>query len=155
MEQFEQKFSVYFDYIENIRKRVFSVAIAFFASSLSVFSNQGTFSDTSSASFGCRMPRSSPHLLFNSSTWRQRSHVYRAFGVRAYRDLSFVRFFKGRLEQEGTEAFYILLPIGLALFAAGFAYCFAILYFYLNSVSAINLSFGIKNIWDVSSLCRK
>jgi sec-independent protein translocase protein TatC len=27
----------------------------------------------------------------------------------------------------------------------------AILFFYLNSISALNLSFGLKNVWDISS----
>jgi len=60
-------------------------------------------------------------------------------------------FLKDGLNKKEKKLFFVLLPIGLLLFIVGFAYSFTILYFYLNSVSSINLAFGIKNIWDISS----
>jgi sec-independent protein translocase protein TatC len=60
-------------------------------------------------------------------------------------------FLKDGLNKNEKKLFFILTPISFALFAFGFAYSFTILYFYLNSVSALNLTFGIKNIWDISS----
>lgn len=60
-------------------------------------------------------------------------------------------FLKDGLNKSEKKIFFVLFPIAVTLFVAGFSYCFAILYYYLSSVSAINLSFGIHNVWDVSS----
>jgi sec-independent protein translocase protein TatC len=58
---------------------------------------------------------------------------------------------KDGLNKKEKNLFFILLPTGMFLFASGFLYCFTILYFYLNSISAINLAFNIQNVWDISS----
>lgn len=60
-------------------------------------------------------------------------------------------FLKDGLTQKEKKLFFVLLPAGVILFAIGFTYSFIILYFYLHSVSAINLAFGIQNIWDINS----
>jgi len=152
MEQFEQKFSVYFDYIENIRKRVFSLAIVFFASFVVGFFESGNILRCIIGAFRLEdafIVTTSPFQFLDLAT---KIGMYTGLLVCAPLVIYHLYdFLKDGLNKKERKLFYVLLPIGLALFAAGFAYCFAILYFYLNSVSAINLSFGIKNVWDVSS----
>ncbi len=59
-------------------------------------------------------------------------------------------FLKDGLNNKEKKLFFILLPIGLTLFLAGFAYGFTVLYSTLNSIAAINLSLGVKNLWDIN-----
>jgi sec-independent protein translocase protein TatC len=152
MEKFDQKFSEYYDYFENIRRRIFSLAIVFFTFFIVGFFESGNILQFIIGIFHLQdasIVTTSPFQFLDLAT-----------KIGMYMGLLFCMplfiyhtydFLKDGLNRNERNLFFILLPIGFALFAAGFAYCFTILYFYLNSVSAINLSFGIKNIWDVSS----
>lgn len=44
----------------------------------------------------------------------------------------------------------ILLPLVFVLFVAGFVYGFAVLYYALELVAALNKDLGIANMWDIS-----
>ena len=152
MEQFEQKFSDYFDYLDNIRRRVFSMAVVFFASFIVGFFESGNILRYIIGVFkldNASIVTTSPFQFLDLAT---KIGLYT--GILVCLPLVIYHaydFLKDGLNKNEKRLFFILMPIGFALFAAGFAYCLTILYFYLESVSAINLSFGIKNIWDVSS----
>lgn len=152
MEKFNQKFSGYYDYFEDIRKRIFSLAVVFFAFFFAGFFESGNILRFVIGIFKLQdasIVTTSPFQFLDLAT-----KIGMYAGLLACMPLLIYHaydFLKDGLNKKEKRLFFVLLPIGLLLFAAGFAYCFTILYFYLNSVSAINLSFGIKNIWDVSS----
>ena len=152
MEKFNQKFSGYYDYFENIRKRIFSLAVVFFVFFIVGFFESGNILRYIIGIFRLQdasIVTTSPFQFLDMAT---KIGVYTGLLVCAplfiYHTYDFL---KDGMSRKEKRLFFVLLPIGLLLFAAGFSYCFAILYFYLNSVSAINLAFGIKNIWDVGS----
>jgi len=152
MEKFNQKFSGYYDYFEDIRKRVFSLAVVFAAFFIGGFFESGNILRYVIGIFNLKdasIVTTSPFQFLDLAT-----KIGMYAGLLACAPLLVYHiydFLKDGLNKKEKKLFFVLLPVGLVLFAAGFAYCFAILYFYLNSVSAINLAFGIKNIWDISS----
>jgi sec-independent protein translocase protein TatC len=152
MEKFNEKFSGYYDYFENIRKRIFSLAVVFAVFFVAGFFEAGNILRMIMSVFNLRdatIVTTSPFQFLDLAT-----KVGLYTGLIVCLPLLIYHlydFLKDGLNRKEKRLFFVLLPIGLALFAAGFAYCFTILYFYINSVSALNLAFGIKNIWDVSS----
>lgn len=48
------------------------------------------------------------------------------------------------------RTFFLLLPLALVLFAAGFAYGFGVLYYALGAIARINEGLGIANLWDIN-----
>ncbi len=152
MEKFTQKFAVYFDYFENIRKRVFSLAVVFFVFFVVGFFQAGNILRMIINVFNLKdatIVTSSPFQFLDLAT---KVGVYTGLIVCLPLLIFFMyNFWKDGLNKKEKKLFFILLPISFLLFASGFAYCSIILYFYLNSISAINLAFGIKNVWDISS----
>jgi len=152
MGNLSQKFSDYYVYFDDIRKRVFSLAIVFFIFFIAGFFEAGNILRQIINVFGLKdvsIVTTSPFQFLSLATT-----------IGLYTGLLFCApllvyhiydFLKDGLTRGEKKLFFILLPVGLILFLVGFAYCFAILYFYLNSVSSLNLAFGLKNIWDVSS----
>lgn len=151
MEGFYQKLSIYNEYFENIRKRVYQITIVFVVFFLIGFFNAGKalkaiiiFFNLEDAS----IVTTSPFQFLDLAT---KIGVYTGLiiclPVLIYHVYDFL---KDGLSKKEKKLFFVLLPISVVLFLIGFFYCFTILYFYLKSVSFINLSFGIKNVWDVS-----
>lgn len=58
-------------------------------------------------------------------------------------------FLKPALTRREKGVFFSLVPIALALFFAGFAYGFAIMYYALILLAQINVHIGVQNIWDI------
>jgi sec-independent protein translocase protein TatC len=152
MEKFNQKFSGYYDYFENIRKRIFNLAIVFFLFFIVGFLESGNILRYIIGVFklqNASIVTTSPFQFLDMAT-----KIGMYTGLLVCMPLLIYHiydFLKDGLSKREKKLFFVLLPIGLALFVAGFSYCFAILYFYLNSVSTLDLTFGIKNIWDISS----
>jgi sec-independent protein translocase protein TatC len=152
METFYEKFSGYYDYFDNLRKRLYSLAIVFGVFFVVGFLEAGHIVRAIVDIFrltDVSIVTTSPFQFLSLAT-----------NVGLYTGLIFMApvllyhtydFLKDGLTSKEKKMFFVLLPIGFALFAVGFIYSFIILYFYLNSVSAINLDFGIKNMWDISS----
>lgn len=152
MDKYNHKFSDYYDYFDNIRKKVYSLAVVFFAFFVVGFFQAGHILKTIISLFkleDAAIVTTSPFQFLDVAT-----KVGLFAGLIACLPLLLYHtydFLKDGLTRREKKLFFILLPIGFVLFATGSAYSFTILYFYLNSVSAINLAFGIKNVWDISS----
>ncbi len=55
----------------------------------------------------------------------------------------------GLLPQE-RKIFFTLIPAALLLFAIGFAYGFAVMYYAVAVIAQVNIGFGIANLWNVT-----
>ena len=152
MESFYEKFSTYHDYYETIRKRLYSIAVAFGIFFIGGFFEAGHIVRAIVDMFkltNVSVVTTSPFQFLSLAT-----NVGLYIGLIGAAPLALYHvydFLKDGLTRTEKKLFFVLLPIGLALFAIGFSYSFAILYFYLSSVASINLSFGIQNMWDISN----
>ena len=152
MESFHEKFSGYYDYFDNIRKRIYSIAVVFCIFFVLGFFEAGNILKGIISVFNLNsasIVTTAPFQFLDLAT-----------KVGLYAGLIFCiplvlyhtyDFLKDGLNKKEKKLFFILLPVSFILFAIGFLYSFIILYFYLNSVSAINVAFGIQNMWDISS----
>lgn len=152
MERFNQIFSGYYDYFESIRKRIYVLAVFFFAFFIAGFFGAGYILRAAVGVFDLQnavIVTTSPFQFLDLAT-----------KIGLYTGLIFCLplliyqmydFLKDGLSGKEKRLFFFLLPVGLILFAVGFAYGYGILFFYLNSVSGINLAFGLKNMWDIST----
>ncbi len=152
MENLSQKFSDYFEYFESLRRKLYSLAIAFFVFFFFGFFEAGNILrviihifDLHDASIVTTSPF---QFLSLATTIGMYVGIIFCLPLFLYHLYDFL---KDGLTVREKKLFFILLPIGFLLFLVGFAYCFAILYFYLKSVSIINVSFGLQNVWDISS----
>lgn len=59
------------------------------------------------------------------------------------------------LRKKEKKAFLFLLPLSMFLFLFGFAYCFFILYFTMQVLANVNISLGVKNLWDIGMFLSK
>lgn len=152
MENLSQKFSEYYEYFFDIRKRLYSIAIVFFLFFIVGFFEAGNILRLIIGLFGLQnasIVTTSPFQFLSLATT-----IGMYFGLLVCSPLVLYHvydFLKDGLTAKEKKLFFVLLPIGLALFVCGFSYCFTILYFYLKSVSTVNLAFGLKNVWDIST----
>jgi len=152
VEILKQKFSEYYQYIDDIRKRIFALLICFF-----IFFAGGFFGAEKIIGFiikitavkGVTIATTSPFQLLNL-----------LMSVGAFVALIFCTpfafyllygFLKEALSKTERKFFLILLPASALLFLVGFAYGASILYLYLDVIANINIHLGVKNIWDISS----
>lgn len=62
----------------------------------------------------------------------------------------FYAFLKPAVSKKEFRALFWTLPLSFFLFALGFAYGFFTLYWGLQMLASLNVSFGLQNIWDIS-----
>lgn len=58
-------------------------------------------------------------------------------------------FLKPAVSKREFKALFWTLPLSFFLFALGFAYGFFTLYWGLQMLASLNVSFGLQNIWDI------
>ena len=152
METFHEKFSGYYEYFDNLRKRIYSIAVVF-----AIFFVIGFFEAGNILKYIISIFHLNSASIVTTAPFQ---FLDLATKIGLYTGLIFCLplvlyhtydFLKDGLKKSEKKLFFILLPISFVLFAMGFSYSLAILYFYLNSVSSINVAFGIQNMWDVSS----
>lgn len=152
MEKFSDRFSEYYDYLDNIRRRVYGVGILFFIFFVAGFSVAGPVIRKIVGFFGLEgvsIVTSSPFQFLDVATKIGAvTGIVFSLPLIAYHIYDFL---KDGLNKGERRLFLSLLPASFFLFVGGFSYCFTILYFYLDVVSALNLSFGLHNIWDVGT----
>ncbi|MBP9802466.1 twin-arginine translocase subunit TatC [Patescibacteria group bacterium] len=62
----------------------------------------------------------------------------------------FYAFLKPAVSKAEFRSLFLTLPLSFVLFVLGFAYGFFTLYFGLQMLASLNVSFGLQNIWDIS-----
>lgn len=150
-EELKKKFSDYYQYFEDIRRRLYNLVIFFI-----IFFVIGFFSSGQILKLIIKFFKLNNATLIVTSPFQ---FLDLAMSVGLYTGLIIClplfiyylyNFLKDGLNKKEKKFFFVLLPIGLVLFLAGFAYGFTVLYSVLNSIAAINLSLGIKNLWDIN-----
>jgi sec-independent protein translocase protein TatC len=152
MDEFKKKFSDYYGYIEDIRQRLHGLVLLFMLFFVVGFFSAGPilkhiigFFNLDSASLVTTSPFQFMELSMNVGAWFALACCFPFVIYHLY------DFLKDGLNKKEKRYFFISLFLGLILFFMGFAYILGVLYFYLNAAAIINLSFGIKNIWDVGT----
>lgn len=64
--------------------------------------------------------------------------------------IQFLFFVRPALSKHEFRLFFFLIPGACALFALGAAYGFITLYYGLQLIADLNVSFGLQNLWDIS-----
>jgi len=152
MEKLKKYFTEYSEYFEVIRKKIFRLGIVFFVFFVVGFIEAGNIVKVIIHFFrlqNVNIVTTSPFQFIDLST-----KIGLGVGILVVLPLLIYyiyTFLKDGLTRREKKWFFVFLLAGLILFVVGFLYCFAILYFYLNTVSRIGLLFGINNVWDVNS----
>ena len=151
MEGIAHNFSEYYRYLEDIRRRLYSLTISFIIFFFVGFFCSGQILKLIIGTFrlqSAEIVTTSPFQFLDLAMsvgmytglviWLP-LFVYHLYG-----------FLRDGLNRGEKRFFFLLLPAAVGLFLVGFAYGFAILYFTLDSIAAYNASLGISNLWDIS-----
>lgn len=150
MEKIKVFIAKFTPYLEDIRRRLYVIAIFFI-----IFFIVGFFS-------------TSPVLKYILSFFQIKDVVIATTSPFQFADLSIniglfsafliscpilvyniFMFLRPALTKKERGLFFFLLPITLFLFFTGFIYGFLILYYALILLAQINITIGIENIWDI------
>lgn len=151
MEGVMKNLPAYYQYLEDIRRRLYNLVIAFIIFFFVGFLNSGPI-----LKFIVRIFKLENADIVTTSPFQ---FLDLAMSVGIYTGLILCTplfiyhvygFLKDGLNKNEKKFFFLLLPMSFGLFVTGFLYSFAILYFTLGSVAAFNVSLGIKNLWDIS-----
>lgn len=150
MEKIKSFISKFTPYLEDIRSRLYVIAIFFI-----IFFVVGFFS-------------TSPVLKYILSFFQIKDVVIATTSPFQFADLSIniglfsafliscpilvyniFMFLRPALTKKERGLFFFLLPVTILLFFMGFIYGFLILYYALILLAQINITIGIENIWDI------
>ena len=150
MEGLKQKLSEYYQYLDDVGKRLYRIAVTFVIFFFLGFLGSGQILKLIISLFkleNAEIVTTSPFQFFdlamNTGLYTGLVVCLPVFVYQLY------GFLQDGLNKNEKKTFFVLLPIGLTLFVAGFAYSFIVLYSALNSIATINISLGIKNLWDI------
>lgn len=151
MDQIEKYSQQYGEYLEDVRKKIYSLVILFVVAFcvgfflttpfLRLFISTFQFEDviiTTTSPFQIVDLAMNIGILFAIL-------VTTPFVIR-----SIYSFLKEGLFLKERKFFILLLPVALILFLVGFSYGFATLYFALKFISQVNISLGVVNMWDIN-----
>ncbi|MCX6791053.1 MAG: twin-arginine translocase subunit TatC [Candidatus Gribaldobacteria bacterium] len=150
-EGIKQKFSEHFQYIDDIRRRAYSLIIFFL-----IFFVAGFLGANKILELIIKLIKVQNVTIVTTSPFQ---FLDLAMSVGIFTALilclpiaiyHLYSFLKDGLSKKERRYFFILLPISFFLFVVGFGYGFAILYFCLDIIAKINLDLGVNNFWDVN-----
>ncbi len=151
MGEVNRKLTDYYQYFDDIRQRIYGLAIIFtlffivgFAGSAQILKVIISFFKLENVAIVITSPFQFLDLAMSIGVYTGLIICLPLFIYHLY------AFLKDSLYKKERKLFFWLLPIGLLLFSAGFTYGFTVLYFTLDSIAAINLSLGVQNLWDIN-----
>lgn len=151
MNGIKKKLSDYYQYLEDIRRRLYNLVIVFIIFFVIGFFSSGqilrlivSFFKLENAAIITTSPFQFLDLAMSVGIY---TGIIICLPLFIYHLYGFLRDCLNRKEK---KFFFVLLLIGLILFLMGVAYSFAILYSILDAIAAINLSLGIRNLWDIN-----
>ncbi len=151
MEPATQKFSDYLEYLDEIRRRLYTVALFFLVLFIGGFFlaakviglviyyfkiPQVTIVTTSPFQF---IDLAVNVGLFTALIFCLPFLIYQVYS-----------FLKDALGPREKKFFVVLLPISVILFLIGFGYGFATLFYALELIAGINTGLGVVNLWDIN-----
>lgn len=151
MEEWQQKLNDYGEYLEEIRRKIFLLVVAFLALFVIGFFLTGrilaliiAFLKIDQASIVTTSPFQLIDLAMNVGILVA---LFFSLPLALYFLYDFLR---DSLRRSEKRLFFILLPAGALLFAVGFAYGFLVLYYCLSMIANINIGLGVANFWDIN-----
>ncbi len=150
-EDVKQKLVEYGQYFEEIRKKVFFLAIAFV-----LFFAAGFFFTNRILGLVISLFKIKDITIVTTSPFQFISLAVDtgiAIALLFCLPLAiyfFYDFIKDGLMKRERRFFLALIPIGMLLFVIGFTYGFVTLYFALKIIAQVNVSLGVVNLWDIS-----
>ncbi|MEK7552447.1 MAG: twin-arginine translocase subunit TatC [Patescibacteria group bacterium] len=152
MDELRKKLKEYSPYFEDLFKRIYFLTIFFvvffvigFFLSAPIIKLSARIFDFNDVVLAATSPFQLVNLAMNAGVFFA---MILSIPIFLYH---FYAFIGTGLKKGEKKIFFFLLPIGLFLFLLGFAYSFFILYFTMQTLANINMSLGIKNLWDISA----
>ena len=145
-------FSALTPYIHELRKKIKKIAVVFILFFLGTFFEAGRIITKLLHIFNLKdvtIITTSPFQLLSLSTTI--ATIVGGAAALVVFIYSLYAFLRDGLRKNERRLFLLLVVSGIFLFCIGVLYGFAILYFYLISVSKVNLTLGIENAWDITS----
>lgn len=151
IEQFQEKLAEHTPYIEEMRRRIYRIAlfiaavfvIGFFAT-IPIFKALNHFFQVKDAAIVVTSPFQFLDLAMSTGMFFS---VVLSLPFVVYQVLAFVN---SGLTQNEKKAAYFYSSLVFALFAIGFAYGFATMFYSVNLMAGVNISMGLQNYWDIS-----
>ncbi len=152
MDDIQKKLHEYSPYLEDLLKRVYFLTIFFvgaFIVSLVLSTPMIRFFTHVFDFSGVVLATTSPFQLLDlAMSISMFSATVLTIPVFLYNLYAFI----GSGLREGEKnAFFLVLPLGLGLFAFGFAYSFYVSYFAMQAIANINTGLGVQNLWDITT----
>lgn len=150
MDKISQLFQSYLSYLEEIRKRIYFLAIFFLLAFIVGFFSTGLVIKYLLQFFKIEntvVAVNSPFQFFSVATSIGFvSAVTFTFPLVIYSVFSFLR---SALTKREKRIFIFLIPISIILFGIGFTFGILVMHYTFSLLAGINERLGIKNIWDV------
>ncbi len=150
MEKLKDFVSKFAPYLEDIRKRLYILAIVFalffvvgFFSASSILRGIISLFNIGDVVIATTSPFQFADLSINIG-------LFTAFFVTCPLGIyNIFMFLRPALTKREKGLFFSLVPVTFILFVLGFSYGFAIMYYALVILAQINVNIGIQNIWDI------
>lgn len=150
MEDIQTKLQVYEPILEDLMKRLYVLTIFFvvvflasFFCSTWVIRFFTTYFDFAGVVYAATSPYQLLDLVMSISMFLAMTCTIPVFLYQLY------AFVCTGLRRGERKMFLFIIPLGIALFAAGFAYSFFISYLTMQTIADINTSLGVQNLWDI------
>jgi sec-independent protein translocase protein TatC len=150
MTTFWKKFAPYAIYIDEIRRRIYRIAIVFlfffavgFLCTIPFFRVFKTLMEFD----GVLMVATSPFQFLDLSM--NTGLFFALIFTLPYIAFQIFSFLKTGLNKREKRRFFATIPGTIILFASGFAYGFFTMHSTFGAIADINTSLGIKNYWDI------
>jgi sec-independent protein translocase protein TatC len=151
MDEFEEKLKEYSPYLEDLFRRIYIITIAFIGFFVIGFFLAGpiiklltSFFDFKDVTLATTSPFQFVGLAMDAGLFFAMIFCIPLCVYHLY------KFTGAGLRKKERAMILLILPLSLILFLLGFAYCFSILYFTMQTLATINVGFGFTNLWDIS-----
>ncbi len=150
MKELSEKLAPYYPYLEEIRRRIFKVALTF--AGLFLLGTLGTVPllRAVGGTFtidGVQVVATSPFQLIDLAvSVGMFAALVGTLPLLFYQVFAFLR---AGLTRPERRVLLLHVPAALLLFVVGFAYGFAVMYFAMGAIADINVSLGVRNYWDI------
>lgn len=150
MEKIKVFITKFAPYIEDIRRRLYSISILFIVFFITGFFSTSTVLKHILSLFKIKDVVIATTSPFQFADLSINIGLFTAFLISCpiFVYHIFV-FLSPALTKKEKRLFFLLLPVTLFLFLIGFIYGFLILYYALLLLAQLNVTIGVKNIWDI------
>jgi len=151
MDELETKIKEYQPYLEDVFRRIYLITIAFIGFFVVGFFLAGpiirlltNFFDFEDVTLATTSPFQFVGLAMDTGLFFAMIFCIPLCVYHLY------KFIGSGLRKKERNTILLILPLSIVLFLLGFAYCFSMLYFTMQTLATINVNLGVTNLWDIS-----